>query len=185
MKIFLVGLPGSGKSTAGRQLARLMQLSFLDLDHEIEHLMRMPIPEVFQKYGEAYFRELERDTLDKLAHEEASFVMATGGGTPCFHDNIQTMNQSGITVFLDIPPREIVGRMSSKGIASRPLFRSLNPENMVEAFDRKFRHRLPYYKKAQIEISGNSVTAERIAYLLALHNSDRPTGENPGKEEKA
>ena len=172
MKIFLVGLPGSGKSTAGRQLSRLMQVEFLDLDHEIEHLMRMPISEVFQKYGEDYFRELERDTLDKIIHEHSRFVLATGGGTPCFHQNMERMNQAGITVFLDIPSKEIIGRMSKRGIASRPLFRSLDPDNMVAEFDKKFSHRIPFYQQAKIDISGDSVTAERISHLIAIHQSE-------------
>lgn len=147
-------------------------MEFLDLDHEIEHLMRMPISEVFQKYGEDYFRELERDTLDKIIHEHDRFVLATGGGTPCFHQNIESMNQAGITVFLDIPAKEIIGRMSKKGIASRPLFRSLDPENMIVEFDKKFNHRIPFYRLAKIDISGDSVTAERIAHLIAVHQSE-------------
>lgn len=178
MKIFLVGLPGSGKSTAGRQLARLMEQTFLDLDHEIEQLMRMPISEVFQKYGEVYFRELERDTLDKLIHEYPHFVMATGGGTPCFHQNMETMNAAGISVFLDIPSREIIGRMSKKGMADRPLFRGLNPDNMVAEFDKKFSHRIAFYRQSKIEISGDTVTPERITHLIAIHQSETSPGQD-------
>lgn len=178
MKIFLVGLPGSGKSTSGRQLSSLMSLEFLDLDQQIEQLTQMPISEVFQKYGETHFRELERDTLNKLSHERQQFVLATGGGTPCFHQNMETMNQAGITIFLDIPSREIIGRMSKKGIENRPLFRSLNPDNMVAEFDRKFSHRIPFYQQAKIEISGDTVTAERIAHLIALHNEETSTDQD-------
>jgi len=178
MKVFLIGLPGSGKSTLGRQLGRLMNTEFLDLDHEIEHLMRIPISEVFQKYGEAYFRELERDMLDKIIHEHQRFILATGGGTPCFHQNMDTMNQAGITVFLDIPSMEIVGRMSKKGMASRPLFRDLNPGNMVAEFDKKFGHRVPFYREANIEISGDSITPERIVHLIAIHQSEASTDQD-------
>ncbi len=168
MKIFLVGMPGSGKSTLGKQIARLMELPFIDLDTEIESLARIPISEVFLQQGETYFRELERDTLDKLIHENESFVMATGGGTPCFHLNMKAMNQSGITVFIDIPSHEIVRRMSKKGIAVRPLFHGIDPENFVEAFDEKFRHRISFYQLASIAISGEYITPERIIHLISL-----------------
>ena len=171
MKIFLVGLPGSGKSTLARQLGRLMEMAFIDLDHEIEHITRMPISEVFQHHGEAYFREVERDTLDKVIHERQEFVMATGGGTPCFHQNMEKMNQVGITIFIDIPSQEIIGRMSKKGMADRPLFRNLDEKNMVAEFDKKFSHRIPYYQQAKIEISGDHVTPERIIHLISLHQS--------------
>ncbi len=102
--------------------------------------------------------------------------MATGGGTPCFHQNMQTMNEAGITVFLDIPSRMIIGRMSKKGMADRPLFRGLNPDNMVLEFDQKFSHRIPFYRQAKIEISGDTITPERIIHLIAIHQSETSTG---------
>jgi len=172
MKIFLVGLPGCGKSTLGRQLARLMETDFLDLDQEIEQLVRMPISEVFQRQGEAYFRELERDVLDKCIHQQQDFVMATGGGTPCFHQNIDTINAAGITIFINIPAKVIIGRLSRKGIMDRPLFRDLDEKDMVTAFEKKFSNRMPCYKQAKIEISGDYVTPERIMHLISLHQSE-------------
>lgn len=168
MKIFLVGMPGSGKSTLGKQIGKLMNLHFIDLDIEIEHLTRISIREIFQQHGETYFRELERDTLDKLIHEHESFVMATGGGTPCFYENMEVMNKVGLTVFINIPSQEIVYRLSKKGISVRPLFQGMDTENLVEEFDRKFRHRIPFYQQAQIEISGDYVTPERIIHLISL-----------------
>lgn len=168
MKIFLVGMPGSGKSTLGKQIARLMAMHFIDLDIEIEHLTRISIREIFQQHGEDYFRELERDALDKLIHKHESFVMATGGGTPCFHDNMKVMNKTGLSVFINIPSQEIIHRMSKKGIVERPLFQGMDTENLVAEFDKKFRHRIPFYKQAQIEISGDYVTAERIIHLISL-----------------
>jgi shikimate kinase len=168
MKVFLVGMPGSGKSTLGKQLSRLLDHTFIDLDHEIEGLIRMPISELFRQQGETYFRELERDTLDRIIHQHTGFVLATGGGTPCFYDNMQSMNDAGTTVFLDIPTAHIIGRMSKKGMADRPLFRGLDQENLVRDFDQKFSYRIPFYKQAKIEIAGEQITAERIAYLLSL-----------------
>lgn len=168
MKVFLVGMPGSGKSTLGKQVARLMNMCFIDLDVEIENLTRISIREVFQQHGEAYFRELERDMLDKLIHENESFVMATGGGTPCFHDNMKAMNKVGLSIFIDLPSHEIISRMSKKGIADRPLFQEMDTKDLVTEFDKKFKHRIPYYRQAKLEISGDYVTAERIIHLISL-----------------
>ncbi|MFP4089569.1 MAG: shikimate kinase [Cyclobacteriaceae bacterium] len=168
MKVFLVGMPGSGKSTLGRQLGRLLDHTFIDLDHEIEHTMRMPVSEIFRRNGETYFRELERDTLDRIMHEHENFVLATGGGTPCFYDNMKAMNEAGITVYLDIPTSHIIGRMSAKGMADRPLFQQMDPNNLVRDFDLKFSYRIPFYRQAKIEIAGEHITAERIAHLLSL-----------------
>lgn len=179
MKVFLVGMPGSGKSTLGKQIARILNMHFVDLDTAIEQLTRKPIREIFQKQGEVYFRELERDTLDKLIHEHEAFVMATGGGTPCFHDNMLTMNKVGITVFIDIPSQEIIQRMSKKGIADRPLFHGMDMENMVAEFDKKFKHRIPYYRQAKLEISGDYVTAERIVHLISLQKPDDYQAKHP------
>lgn len=170
MKIFLVGMPGSGKTTLGKQVARLLDMQFIDLDTEIEHLARTTISEIFQQHGEVYFREMERDTLDKIIHEHESFVMATGGGAPCFHNNMKAMNEAGLSIFIDIPSHEIISRMSKKGMADRPLFQGMDAQNMVEAFDKKFSSRIPFYKQAKIEISGDYVTAVRIIHLISLQN---------------
>ncbi|WKN32372.1 shikimate kinase [Porifericola rhodea] len=170
MKVFLVGMPGSGKSTLGKQIARLMDMPFIDLDTEIERLVRTSISELFQQHGEDYFREVERDTLDKIIHEQDSFVMATGGGTPCFHENMSAMNKAGLSVYIDLPSQEIINRMSKKGMVQRPLFHGLDAADMVKAFDQKFNHRIPFYKKAKIEIAGDYITAERIIHLISLQS---------------
>src|SRR5579859_2734142 len=103
MKIFLIGLPGSGKTTMGKSLADALRLPFADLDVEIEKSEGLTVPQIFEKRGEDYFRAAESELLKKFTSSSGHFVMAAGGGAPCFNRNMTAMNQSGITVFLDVP----------------------------------------------------------------------------------
>ncbi|MEM8967400.1 MAG: shikimate kinase, partial [Bacteroidota bacterium] len=107
LKLFLVGLPGSGKSTLGKQLAEKLDLPFIDLDDIIEAEARQPIRKIFARQGEDYFRRLEQKTLLDTISQNSDFVMATGGGATCFFDNMQKMNDAGTTIFVDTPITEI------------------------------------------------------------------------------
>src|SRR5688572_4631456 len=106
--LFLVGFMGSGKSTEGRKLARALSVDFFDLDDVIENLHHQTIPELFNSLGESKFREIERDALRTFGKKENPFVMATGGGTPCFFGNMEWMKRQGEVLFLDIPERELI-----------------------------------------------------------------------------
>ncbi|MFM8739263.1 MAG: shikimate kinase, partial [Cytophagales bacterium] len=99
MKIFLIGLPGSGKTTLGKQLAERLNIRFVDLDTEIEKSEGESIALIFKRFGEDHFRKAESTQLQKWANLNEDFVMATGGGAPCFFDNMEVMNQSGTTIF--------------------------------------------------------------------------------------
>ncbi|MFN8889873.1 MAG: shikimate kinase, partial [Cyclobacteriaceae bacterium] len=92
MKIFLIGLPGSGKTTLGKQVASHLSIPFVDLDAAIEKAEQRTIPEIFKQSGENYFRKIESDLLKKWAESTTDFLMATGGGAPCFFDNVEVMN---------------------------------------------------------------------------------------------
>lgn len=119
MKVYLIGMPGAGKSTIGNQLARALDLPFLDLDREIEHREGRTIPEIFSQSGEDHFRLIESMTLREFAGNGTSFVMATGGGAPCFYDNMEALNASGLTVYLKVTLNTLIERLrNSKG---RPL----------------------------------------------------------------
>src|SRR5947207_14326757 len=107
MKIFLLGLPGSGKTTLGKALARSLGLSFVDLDLEIEKSEGMLIPEIFKTKKEDYFRKAEAAQLKHWSLSDREFVMATGGGAPCFFDNLETIKAAGRSFFLDVPASEI------------------------------------------------------------------------------
>lgn len=167
MKLFLIGLPGSGKSTLGKELAQQLSLPFLDLDAIIEQTVGQPIRTIFAHQGEEAFRRQEQEALHQAIDQYAVFVLATGGGAPCFFDNMAHMNQRGITIFLDIPIATIVQRMQGQQITDRPLLQELDQERLVQEYTAKFEKRLPVYQQAHITIDQKTTLEELIALLPA------------------
>jgi shikimate kinase len=129
-KIFLIGLPGAGKTTMGLNLAHHLSLPFVDLDQEIEKSEKQLIPSIFEEKGEAHFRQLEKLHLERVIREMGAFVMATGGGTPCFFNNLETMKNAGTTIFIKTPLGEIKRRLETD--ASRPLLKAHTLEALLE-----------------------------------------------------
>jgi len=128
-KIFLVGLPGAGKTTLGMELANHLGTLFVDLDLEIEKHTTQSIRSIFSENGEAYFRQLEKLYLDKVIEELSTFVMATGGGTPCFFDNMEVMKSQGSTVFINTPIETIKKRLQQD--TTRPLMQNSTLEELL------------------------------------------------------
>lgn len=129
MKYFIVGYMASGKSTFGKELAKDKGLPFLDLDESIEAREGRSISEIFAKEGEVYFREREREILHEICNERDEFVLAAGGGTPCFFDNMDYMNQEGTTVFLNTSPLVIVDRLKRQR-TDRPLLAKCSDDEL-------------------------------------------------------
>jgi shikimate kinase len=166
MKIFLLGLPGSGKTTLGRKLAEELQLPFVDLDQEIEKTEGKPIREIFAEKKEEYFRKLEAAELKKWCTKPADFVMATGGGAPCFFDNIDIINRSGKSIFLDVAASEIVRRMSTGPIEKRPLLAAGGKDGLKDSIEFLRSNRLSYYRQASITFSGPNISVPEILDAL-------------------
>ena len=162
MKIFLIGLPGSGKSTLGKLLAENLQYRFIDLDQAIEAVAGKTIPEIFSQQGEEKFRELEHEALLAQMEVDSKFVMATGGGTPCFRDNMALMRKAGKTIFLDIPIREIVRRIKQTDRAERPLLGRIHPDELKVTIETLRTRRLPFYKMADIVVPSTQITVQEI-----------------------
>ena len=161
-RIFLVGMPGSGKSTAGKYLARELRYEFLDLDDLIEDQEGIKIAQIFKEQGEDYFRQLEQDELKRI--QGTRLVIATGGGTPCFFDNMEWMNTNGFTIFLNRDLETLIDR--TKGKEHRPLLLS----NPVESLKKLLEKRLPSYQKAGME-SSHTEPCEMLAELRSLFKS--------------
>jgi shikimate kinase len=154
-RIFLTGYMGSGKTTVGKKLANQLDLKFIDLDTRIEEESGKSIQELFDTIGEDLFRKKESDVLRSVC-ELDDIVLATGGGTPCFFDNQELMNRSGITIYLKLHPGSIYYRLA-RSKTERPLVKSMDDATLMEYILSSMLEREPYYKKAQITIKGESV----------------------------
>jgi shikimate kinase len=144
MKIYLVGFMGAGKTTIGRELAVRLGAPFFDLDGLVESAEGMPIKEIFAEKGEPYFRKREKDLLRTTKWVERG-VIATGGGTFTFDENIQFIKSEGVSVFLSAPFQLVRGRIGEKA-AERPMFRD------DRATHELYQHRLRFYKLADITV---------------------------------
>jgi shikimate kinase len=165
--IYLTGFMGSGKSHTGHLLAERLGLPFLDLDAAIEAGAGKTISEIFADDGEDAFRMLETATLRQSA-ELPPAVVSTGGGAPCFNDNMEWMNKHGITVFLD-PPVSILLERLEMGRAHRPLLQSAN--ELQTFITKKLASRRHHYEKAQIQVvlADPNAEVERLLVRLVGH----------------
>ena len=130
MKIYLVGYMGSGKSTLGLSLSKALGISWTDLDNEFETRYKISIPAFFEKYGENTFRELEHKVLKEFSLIPG-LVVSTGGGTPCFHDNMKLMNLTGLTIYLSATPELILSRIEATP-RKRPVFQLMQGSNSLQ-----------------------------------------------------
>ena len=158
---------GSGKSFWGNVLAANYPLAFYDLDDVIENEERKTISEIFKHHSEKYFRELERDCLRKFGNKE-NFILATGGGTPCFHNNMEWMNNNGITIFIDEPIEILVKRLMPEK-AQRPLIKDLSDDELHHFLSKKYSERLPFYSQAQYHLHGNKISEKSFLEILETH----------------
>lgn len=160
MRIYLVGMPGSGKTTLAEELSSLTKLPFFDLDHKLEEKEGRSIPEIFSENGEDYFRKVENEVVHSFLPDNA--ILATGGGAPCFFDNMDFMLSNGKTVFVDVHEDELIERVWSQH-GSRPLLAQEGKEEMYNAIKEKRNNRLPFYKKAEYIIEADKKTPKEIA----------------------
>ena len=171
-KIVLVGLPGSGKSTFGRQLSSELNFPFYDLDQLIEEKYQLKIPDIFSKYGEGQFRTWETETLEWILERDESYVLASGGGCPCFNANMELINSKSISVYLDVPLDEISGRLGVSRIQNRPMFLGLDQGEIILKLKSLLVQRDYFYNQAKIKLSGEDFSAELlISELIRLIKS--------------
>jgi shikimate kinase len=164
--IFLIGFMGSGKTTLGRKLAARLGYMFMDLDHVFEAQEGTTIGEYFTKYGEDAFRQLESEVLKKHPYPEHA-IIATGGGLPCFFDNMDWMNAHGRTVYIKLTAKTLADRLQNEK-DERPLLRERHGEALVQFIGEKLDEREPFYNKANIIANGLSLTAEKVEELLSF-----------------
>ncbi len=151
MRVYLIGYMGCGKSTLGRRLAKHLGVQFVDMDHYIEERNCKTIPQIFEEKGEAEFRKKERKALEELS-EFTDIVIATGGGAPCFFDNIDLMNRTGKTIYLNINPAILADRLLHSK-TERPLIKGKSRDELVAFIDDTLKKRNEFYMQAKYQIT--------------------------------
>ena len=141
-------MPGSGKTTLGPKIAAHLLRPFFDLDAFIEQQEGRLVPELFKQLGEAGFRDKEAQALKQLTGLVPKAVIATGGGTPCFRENMRFMNETGFTVYLDTPVPELVERLTMQGLEKRPLLAGKNKAELETYLTETLRKRQQFYRQA-------------------------------------
>ena len=145
--IIIIGYMGAGKTTVGKALAKELGVMFYDLDWYIESRMRKTVKQIFDEVGEEGFRQIEHNMLHEVAEFE-NVVVSCGGGTPCFFDNMEYMNQSGNTIYLKATPETLYAHLKmGKGV--RPLLLNKTPEEVEKFIVEQLAHREQFYQKAQ------------------------------------
>ena len=166
LKVVLVGLPGSGKTTFGRQLAKEMGFPFLDLDQLIEERYQLKISEIFSMHGEGTFRDWESLVLQDTLKQDRAYILASGGGTPCFNDNMDLINAQAISVYLDVPLGSISRRLQTSKAQQRPLFQGLDQGELTLKLKSLLVSREYFYSQAKIKLSGEDFSAELLLVEL-------------------
>lgn len=162
VKIVLVGYMGSGKSTLGRLLAKLLKIKFLDLDDCIENSEEKTIATIFKDKGEIYFRKKENEYLKKILNTESSFILSTGGGTPCYGSNMQDiLKATENTFYMKVSIPELVRRLSSEK-ALRPLIKNFSEEELPEFIGKHLFERSFFYNMSKNKIAAEGKPLEVI-----------------------
>ncbi len=177
MKIFLIGFMASGKTTVGKILANRLRMSFKDIDAEIEKKHGITAGKFYAAYGESAFRETERNILLELIKDD-NLILSTGGGAPCFFDNMERMNHEGITVYLKMNKEAILQRLlklSPASIARRLMIAEKSKEEIIQFIETNMNNREVFYNKARIvvsnEIQDACITVERIVSALQYYDN--------------
>ena len=168
MRIYFIGFMGAGKTRLGKQLALLMNFSFIDLDQLITQQEGQSINEIFETQGEIYFRQLERDILFQTTQYKNT-IISTGGGTPCFHNNMEWINKQGISIFLDVDEIVLCNRLWI-GRHKRPLISKIPKEGLALFIRKKMQTRLPFYNQSHIQykvLEEDQKSAEELYQFLS------------------
>lgn len=167
MKLFLIGMMGTGKTYWCKKLAKKLKVGGYDLDFLIESHEERTIAEIFAENGEAYFRRAESKILHWF-REKKAYVLATGGGTPCYHENMQWMNEQGITIWIDEPVDTLLQRLKPEK-QHRPLIKDLSDEELKQFLTEKLVQRYPFYHQATYHLKGDAISDAGFAKIIKQH----------------
>jgi shikimate kinase len=165
MRIYLLGFMGCGKSTLGKKLAKHSGFQFIDMDNYIEERNYKTVPRIFAEEGEDQFRKKERKALEELS-EFNDVIIATGGGAPCFFDNIELMNKTGITIYLNIAPEILAARLTNSK-TERPLIKGKPDSELLEYINETLEKRNKFYKKARFQITDPDISMDEVIKMIS------------------
>ncbi len=166
MRIFLIGFMGCGKTTVGKTIARKLDFEFVDTDSIIEELFKTNVNEYFRILGEQRFRETERKALDEIINHD-NIVVSTGGGLPCYNNNIEVMNNHGLTIYLKMSVSSLHHRLLQSK-KKRPLLENMNSAELKSFIEVKLAERETYYNQAKLILPGENFDYQNL--LLKLDN---------------
>lgn len=165
MRIYLVGYMGAGKSTTSKRLANRLGWEAYDTDRLFEERFKISINDFFKKYDVDLYRKLETQILhDTLRFDNA--VIATGGGTACFNNNMDWMNQNGLTIFLRISQQAVCDRLGHSKVR-RPLIYDRPPEEVESFIRQNYAERLPFYEQARLTVKSENLDIDGLAAIIA------------------
>lgn len=168
MKVFLVGFMGSGKTTLGKKLAARMNRPFVDLDHVFEEKEGCSISEYFVRHSEEVFRNEEASVLRNTNYPEDA-IISTGGGVPCFHNNMDWMNENGLTIYINLPVKTLAARLGNAKVP-RPVLAGKTGDELEKHIEAKLAEREVFYKQARVSIAGINLTAEDLEKVIQENN---------------
>ena len=165
--IYLIGFMGSGKTTFGKKLAHSLKVPFLDLDQEIVNKIGMSIPNYFENYGEEEFRKLEKELLNSTA--ALSGIISTGGGTPCFYDNMEWLLQHGLVVYLKHSAKSLWNRLNQSDVSKRPALKGMTGDKLLSFIEERLDSRALYYDQAHVHIDQINTSIDEVLTIIKQH----------------
>ena len=153
---------GSGKTLVSKELSILNNFKIFDLDTEISKQNNRSITEIFKEKGEIFFRKTEKEVLEKILSTEKNIILSLGGGTPCYYNNIDSINEKTISVFLKTNVKTLAQRLSSEK-DKRPLIQNISNEDLPEFIAKHLFERNPFYNQAKITINTDNLSTKEIA----------------------
>lgn len=168
--IFLIGFMGSGKTTWGKKLANALAIPFIDMDHEIVEKIGMSIPEYFGLHGDEGFRKIEREVM--LEQAERTGIISTGGGTPCYFDNMQWLIDHGTVLYLKHSPKSLWNRLSQSDVNKRPALKGFSGEELLSFIEEKLDERAPFYDRAHIHVDQINTPLEKLVEIIKDYQND-------------
>lgn len=164
-KIFLMGMPGSGKTTVGKRLAKAMGYEFIDLDQYIEKRENCSVNDIFRHQGEDYFRTSETASIKEVSLLNKKIIVSLGGGTPCFNNNIELLLKTGLCVYIKATDKLLLNRLENAK-SQRPLFWGLTKQEIENKLLQMINSRSVFYEKAHIQLDAANFQEKKLVDLI-------------------